>query len=96
MFVLYSFIFVILISSHYLGFLDIPKEIRIFLDFLFVLFFFFSKFSSKNRKSDDIDDISFDNPVNPKGSPPDFDSVQFMKDLNESIERKKKLEKIER
>ncbi|MCP1661309.1 hypothetical protein [Neisseria perflava] len=46
-----------------------------------------------NRNNDEPDeDIFIETPINPKGSPPDFDSVQFMKDLNEfNLKQKEKI-----
>ena len=91
---IYNLVFVLLLSLHYLNVISLSSSVRFILCFFFVFFqlvyFFLRKKSNDNGDADSV------KVTNPKGSPPsDFDSLQLMKDLNASLDKKKELEKIE-
>lgn len=88
----------ILISSHYLGFLNIPDILRLVLAIVFILaniFNLFKKKALRKFKSKDDDDffVFNDKPFNP--SSPNPNAKKFMEDLNKYIRDKEKM-KIKR
>ena len=92
---IYNLVFVLLLSLHYLNVISLSSSVRFILCFFFVFFqlvyFFLRKKSNDNGDADSV------KVTKPKGSPPsDFDSLQLMKDLNASLDKKKELEKIEK
>ena len=92
---IYNLVFVLLLSLHYLNVISLSSSVRFILCFFFV--FFQLVYCFLHKKSNDNGDADSVTVNNPKGSPPsDFDSVQFMKDLNTSLDKKKELEKIEK
>ena len=91
---IYNLVFIILFILHILGIISIPNEIRYLMIAFYLILLIYSLLNKKTNTKLNGDDDIFVMTTNPnKPSPSDQNMEKFMRDLNQSIE-KKKLDKI--
>mgnify|MGYP000180123986 FL=1 len=91
---IYNLVFIILFILHIFGIISIPNEIRYSMIALYLILLIYSLLNKKTSNKSNGDDDIFVMTTNPnKPSPSDPNMEKFIRDLNQSIE-KKKLDKI--